>query len=73
MSKPQTRLGSRLEQQQIGLLALGQLALADRSMTEPQDEKLEERPVGGIRIHDQDGRHVDKSRRAAGERRLSMV
>jgi hypothetical protein len=27
-------------------------------MTEPQDEKLEQRPVGRIRIHDQDGRHV---------------
>ena len=41
VSKPQTRLGSRLEQHQVRLLALGQLTLADRSMTEPQDEKLE--------------------------------
>ena len=55
--KPQTRLGSRLQQHQIGLLALGQLSLADRSVTEPQDEELEQRPVGRIRIYDQDGRH----------------
>jgi len=55
--KPQTRPGRRLEQHQIGLLALGQLALADRFVTEPQDEELKKRPVGRIRIHDQDGRH----------------
>jgi hypothetical protein len=33
-------------------------------MTEPQDEKLEQRPVGRIWIDDQDGRH--------GSRRSSM-
>jgi hypothetical protein len=26
-------------------------------VTEPQDEKLQQRPVGRIRIDDQDGRH----------------
>ena len=38
VSKPQSGSGSRLEQHEIGLLALGQLTLADRSVTEPQDE-----------------------------------
>lgn len=57
MSKPQTGSGRRLEQHQIGRLAFAQLALADRSVTEPQDEKLEQRPVRRIRVHDQNGRH----------------
>ena len=60
LCKPQTRPGSRLEQHQIGLLALGQLSLTDRSMTEPQDEELKKRPVGRIRINDQDGRHESR-------------
>ena len=55
--QPQARPGSRLEQHQVGLLALGQLALADRSVTEPQNEELEKRPIGRIWIDDQDGRH----------------
>jgi len=57
VSKSQTRFGRRLEQHQVGLLALGQLALAYRSVTEPQDEKLEERPVRRVGIDDENGRH----------------
>jgi hypothetical protein len=57
VSKPQARFGRRLEQRQVGFLALGQLAPADRSVTEPQDEKLEERPVRRIRVDDENSRH----------------
>ncbi len=47
----------RLQEREIGDLVLGQLPLADRSMTEPQNENLEQRPGCRIWIHDQDGRH----------------
>ena len=57
MSKPQTRFRRRLEQHQVGLLALGQLALAYRSVAESQDEKLEKRPVRRVRVDDENGRH----------------
>ena len=55
--KPDARAGRRFEQHQFGVFALGQLSLPDRSMTEPQDEYLEQRPGSRIWIHDQDGRH----------------
>jgi hypothetical protein len=57
VSKPQTRLGRRLEQHQVGLFAGGQLALPDRMVPESQDENLEQRPVRRVRIDDEDGRH----------------
>jgi len=62
-----------VEQHQIRLLALNQLALADRSVTEPQDKELEQRPVRRIRIHDQNGRHGENPRQGPRERRLSVV
>jgi len=73
VSQPQTRTGSGLEQHQIGLLTLGQLALADRSVTEPQDEELQQRPVGRIGIDDQDGRHEAQLSPTAWSRRLIVV
>ena len=54
---PQSRARRRFEQHEIGVLALGQLPLPDRSMTEPQNEHLEQRPGCRIGILDQDGRH----------------
>jgi hypothetical protein len=67
VSKPQTRFGRRLEQHQVGRLAFAQLTLADRSMTEPQDEELEQRPVRRVRIDNQNGRHGTTFARGRGK------
>lgn len=68
MSKPQTRSGRGLEQHQVGRLAFAQLTLADRSVTEPQDEELEQRPVRRVGIDDQNGRHGTTFARGRGKR-----
>ena len=57
---PQAQARRRLEQHEFGLLALSQLPLADRSITEPQDEKLEQRPRSRIGIGDQDRSHASR-------------
>ena len=54
---PHTGLRGRLEQHEIGLLSPGQLSLAERSVTEPQEEKLEQRPRRRIWIQDEYRRH----------------
>ena len=55
--QPQARLRRRFEQQNIGLCAFDPLARADRSVTEPQEQELEQRPRRRIWINDEDGRH----------------
>ena len=57
LGQPHARARYRFQQYEVGDLILGQLPLADRSMTEPQDENLEQRAGCRIGIHDQDGRH----------------
>jgi hypothetical protein len=68
VSQPQTRFGRRLEQHEVGRLAFDQLSLADRCVTESQDEKLEERPVRRIGIDDENGRHGPTVVTTRGER-----
>ena len=55
---PHVRARRRFQEHEVGGLVLGQFPLADRSMTEPQDENLEQRPGCRIGVHDQDGRHT---------------
>jgi hypothetical protein len=66
---PHSRARRRFQQHEMGVLALGQLPLSDRSVTEPQDKHLEQRPRCRIGILDQDGRHqgmIDRNRTKPG-------
>ena len=70
---PQARARCRFQEHEVRGLILGQLPLADRSMTEPQDENLEQRAGSRIGIRDQDGRHEEELRPPPVERRMALV
>jgi hypothetical protein len=48
----------RLENQQPEVVAVGQLARAERVMANPLDDQLQESPAVGVRFADQDSCHV---------------
>jgi DNA-binding response OmpR family regulator len=55
--EPHARWRRRLEQDEVGLCAFDPLPRPDRPVAEAQREELEQRPIGRIRVDNQDGRH----------------
>jgi DNA-binding response OmpR family regulator len=55
--EPHARSRRRLEQDEVGLCPFDPFARTDRPVAQAQGEKLEERPIGRIRVDNENGGH----------------